>query len=162
MTIDRVDWHWKSTEELYRKTHDISGELTDEQQNEIWLMAGNHIGLFLRWIIDNNLQGEDFDEADCEKVRSGLMTGTECLLKSCDGKFWGDDVSEAALPFVKSYYNESTVYLTDYCNCCTDDEDKPLYGVISDEGDYLKLKGVIDKAYNEFQKQPSQSVGKFK
>ena len=32
--------------------------LSNEQINEIWLCAANHIGLFLRWIIENGFEGE--------------------------------------------------------------------------------------------------------
>lgn len=48
MAIDKADWHWDDTEKLYRKTNNVEGKLTEEQQEEIWLLASNHIGLFLR------------------------------------------------------------------------------------------------------------------
>lgn len=81
MAIDRADWHWDSAEELYRKNRNITGDLTDEQEEIIWLFAGNHIGLFLRWIIEHGFEGEDVDEDECGKVRSGQMSGTarDCL-----------------------------------------------------------------------------------
>lgn len=40
MAIDRADWHWDSTEELYRKTNSITGELTEAQEDEIVALAG--------------------------------------------------------------------------------------------------------------------------
>lgn len=46
MAIDKADWHWDDTEKLYRKTNNVEGKLTEEQQEEIWLLASNHIGLF--------------------------------------------------------------------------------------------------------------------
>ena len=55
MAIDKADWHWDDTEKLYRKTNNVEGKLTEEQQEEIWLLASNHIGLFLRWLIDRGL-----------------------------------------------------------------------------------------------------------
>lgn len=151
MAIDRVDWHWDSAEKLYRENHDITAELTEEQANEIGLLAGNHIGLFVRWLIEHDLEGEDADEEDCLKVKSKQMTGTEYLMNDCDGKFWEEDVKDDVLPFVETYY-ESSDYFRDYAECCIDDEEKPLYGVISSEEDYLKLKKRIDHAYAEFQK----------
>ena len=69
MAIDKADWHWDSAEKTYRKKHNITGELTEEQIEKIWLYASNHIGLFIKWVINNNFQGEDADAEDCQKVR---------------------------------------------------------------------------------------------
>ncbi len=151
MAIDRADWHWEIAEKLYRKTHNISGKLTEKQENEIWMFAANHIGLFLRWIIENNLEGDCADEEDCEKVRNGQMSGTEYLIDNCDGKFWDDDVKEDVMQFIEYYY-DSNDYFIDYTECCINDDDKPLYGVISSNDDYLHLKKSIDAAYEIFLK----------
>lgn len=149
MAIDRADWHWDSTEKLYRKKHNITGELTEKQEDEIWILAANHIGLFLRWIIERGLEGDDADVEDCEKVRNGQMSGTEYLLRNCDGKLWDEDIREDILPFIEFYYN-SNAYYSDYGDCCTNDDDKPCFGIISSEDDYLQLKGKIDEAYKNF------------
>lgn len=148
MAIDRADWHWDSAEKLYRETHNITGELTEEQEDEIWLLAGNHIGLFLRWIIDRGFQGEDADPESCEKVRSGLMSGTEYLMQWCDGKLWDEDIREDILPFVKDHYEEGDRFFKDYCDCCG--IDLPVYGFISGDEDYARLKERIDEAYAKF------------
>ena len=149
MQIDRADWHWESAEELYRKTHNVTGELTEKQEDEIWLFAANHIGLFLKWIIEQDFESDDSDKEECEKVKKGQMSGTEYLLENCDGKFWDSDIRDDILPFIEFYY-ESNDYFNDYCECCLSDPDKPCYGVISDENDYLKLKEKIDEAYKRF------------
>ena len=60
MAIDRADWHWETAEEEFRETNGITGELTQEQINQIWLYAANHIGQFVRWIIDRGFEGEDY------------------------------------------------------------------------------------------------------
>ena len=70
MAIDRADWHWDSAEKLYRETHGITGELTDEQENEIWLLAGDHIGMFLRWIIENGFEGEAMSVPSLSSVKN--------------------------------------------------------------------------------------------
>lgn len=44
-----------------------------------------HIGLFLRWIIENNLEGEEANEEICQKVRNGDITGAEYLMNELDG-----------------------------------------------------------------------------
>ena len=156
MAIDRADWHWDSAEEFFRKNCNITGELTDEQEENIWLFAGNHIGLFLRWIIEHGFEGEDVDEEECGKVRSGQMSGTEYLLKNCDGKLWDEDIREDILPFVEFYYNGDN-YFNDYGSCCIAD-DKPCYGVISGEEDYQRLRSKIDIAYEQFSKNKNLST----
>ncbi|MER2081739.1 MAG: hypothetical protein ABS876_09480 [Ruminococcus sp.] len=148
MAIDRADWHWDSTEKLYREKHQTKGALSEQQQREIWLLAGNHIGQFLRWVIENGFEGEEAEAEDCEKVRSGQMTGTEYLLHDCDGKFWEDDVREELLPFVTAYYDGG--YFDDYAACCLNETDKPCYGVITDEADYQRLRARIEQAYAAF------------
>lgn len=149
MAIDRADWHWDTTEKLYRKTHNITGELTEKQLDEIWLLAGNHIGLFLRWIIEKGFEGDIADKEHCDMVRSGKITGTEYLFSDCDGKLWDEDIREDILPFVESYYGGDNYYI-DYGDCCTNDDDKPFFGVISDDKDYSKLRVKIDEAFEQF------------
>lgn len=149
MSIDRADWHWESAEKLFRKKYNIVGELTEEQEYKIWLFAGNHIGLFLRWIIDRGLEGVDADREDCDKVKSGQMSGTEYLFKNCDGKLWDEDIKADILPFIEFYYS-SNDYYDDYGECCLNDDDKPCFGVISDETDYLRLRNKIDEAYKRY------------
>ena len=154
MKLDSADWHWDSAEELYRETNGIAGQLTQEQVNQIWLLAANHIGLFLQWIIDRGFEGEDADPQDCERVRARQITGTEYLMSNCDGKLWDTDVREDVLPFAMAYYyDEAGEYLNHYADCCLYDDDRPAYGVITDEADYACLKKKIDAAYQRFSEQ---------
>lgn len=148
MAIDRADWHWDSAEKLYRKTHNITGGLTEEQENEIWLLAGNHIGLFLRWVIDRGFQGEDADPDSCDKVRNGLMSGAEYLMQWCDGKLWDEDIRDDILPFVKEYYDDGDRFFKDYCDCCG--IGMPVYGFVSGDEDFARLKERMDAAYAKF------------
>lgn len=151
MAIDRADWHWETAEQEYRERNGIAGQLTQEQINRIWLLAANHIGLFVQWVIDRGFEGEDADTEDCEKVRARQMTGAEYLMVDCDGKLWESDICDKVLPFVMAYYyDESGEYLTHYAECCLDDDDKPCYGVISDEDDYARLRAKIDAAYESY------------
>ena len=61
MAIDRADWHWDTAEKEFRETNGITGGLTQEQIKQIWLLASDHIGLFVQWIIDRGfaLQTDD-------------------------------------------------------------------------------------------------------
>lgn len=151
MALDRADWHWDSAEQDFREAKGITGELTQEQINLIWLLAANHIGLFTQWIIDRGFEGEDADPEGCEKVRTRQISGTEYLMIYCDGKLWDSDIREDVLPFVMAYYyDDDGEYLDHYAQCCLDGDDKPCYGVISDDEDYARLKEKIDAAYERY------------
>ena len=154
MNIDRIDWHYDDAEQLYTRTHEVNGEFTEEQYREIELKACNHIGLFIRWIMDNHFEGtgEEVTPAACEKVRNGEISGAEYLLDYCDGKFWDVDVCSEIMPFVKAYYVESSDFFGDYgATCgCEGGEDLPCYSFISGDDDYNRLKERIDKAYKKF------------
>ncbi len=149
MAIDRADWHWESAAKLYREKHNVTGQFTQEQINEIWLLASNHIGLFIKWLIDNDLQGEDANEKACREVRDGIITGSEYLMIYLDGKFWDEDVNSQALEFVEEYYEKD--FLNDYCESCPCGESNvPCYSFTSGDDDYNALKKCIDTAYKEY------------
>lgn len=147
MSIDRYDWHYDSAAEAYRERNGISGELTKEQANEVCLYAADHIGLFVRWIIENNFEGEDSDPEGCERVRTGEITGAQYLMKYCDGKFWDTDVSDEIRPFVAWYYeSDANLYFNDLGKL----EDYKIYETISKDAEFNTIKPLIDKAYKEF------------
>ena len=150
MYNDKADWHWDSTEKLYKENYNIEGDLSRDQVEEVWLLASNHIGLFLRWIIENNLEGEEANEEICQKVRNGDITGAEYLMKELDGKFLEEDVKEEVLPFVKEYYDKK--YYKDYGDICIARKQEKVYcyGFISGDDDYKNLKNKIDIEYKKF------------
>ena len=152
MAIDRIDWHWDDAEAYYRINHGGGSgkELTQEQIRTIALHAGNHIGLFLRWLVDRDLQSPEALPEKVEKLRAGGMTGAEFLMEECDGRLWEEDISPQAMPFVREYYDGGK-YFEDYGDCCLGD-DKPLYGTLTSEEDYRQLSARIDRAYEEFKK----------
>ena len=92
VTIDRYDWH---------SGGDFPEELPPEN-------GGTHIGMFLAWIILNCLQGQVHDDESVEAlnaVRLKRMTGREFLFTACDGKFWGEDLSDEVKAFTAWYYS---------------------------------------------------------
>ena len=110
MAVDKADWHWDDTEKLYRKTNNVKGELTEEQQEEIWLLASNHIGLFLRWLIDRGFNEliDESDEESCVQVREGKMSGAEYLMHILDGAFCENDIKPNVRDFAcKGAWTES-------------------------------------------------------
>lgn len=147
MAIDRADWHWDSAEQAFREHTGKQGELTEEQQDEIWRYAADHIGLFLRWIIDNGFETDDEDiREDCERVRAGKLSGADYLMNNCDGKFAEEDICEDIIPFVNDYYNR---YLRDYTEVVAGGQ---CYTVLSGDKEYNKIRPIIDSAYENFHK----------
>ena len=147
MAIDRADWHWEDAERTYRERTGKHGELTEAQQNEIRHYAADHIGLFLRWIIDNGFENSDIevvDKDECELVRRGELSGVDYLMRNCDGKFWEDDLCTNIIPFVKEYYPE---YLEEYIKIIADGK---CYTILSGDKEYGKIRPIIDRAYKEF------------
>ena len=157
MYIDKADWHWDSAAKLYKESHCITGKFTQKQIDDIYLYACNHIGLFIKWLIDNNLQGEDADAKACQMVRDNLMTGAEYLMRELDGKFCDQDVSECVLEFVNQYYGNE--YFNDYGAACPCNKHcAPCYSFISDINDYNALKTYIDAAYKKFNKRFKKKI----
>lgn len=148
-SIDRVDWHYETAEKEYKEKHSITGDLTPEQISEVELMAANHIGVFIKWIIDRGFEGEDADIEGCKKVRDREITGSEYLIQYCDGKLWWTDICEDLYPFVEEYYydTESGKYLYDYGEYCLPTPDS-YYNVISSEEDYKRFKERLDMVYD--------------
>ena len=133
MSIDRIDWHSGS--------EGFPDNLPDKA-------GGTHIGMFLAWILINDLHGEVHrtDSIDAvNAVKSKLMTGAEFLIKECDGKLWEDDLNVSGIAFVKYYY-ETGKYYGDYINTLMCDL-PTQYHIIDNWENYDKLSIYIDKAY---------------
>lgn len=134
-SIDRMDWHYGG---------DFPENLPQEN-------GGTHIGMFLTWIIENDLIGElhreDSQEA-IQKVINHQMTGRDFLIEQCDEKLWEDDLNEQGLLFTKHYY-EPDIYIQDYSELLAT-EVESIYEVENSWDNYQKLKPVIDNRYNEW------------
>lgn len=100
MAIDRIDWHGESV----------------EQAGFPYENGGTHIGIYLAWIINNQLEGEFHQEEsvdELEQVRTRQITGRDFLINMCDEKFWEEDLNPQGFEFTQAYY-ESHQYLKDY------------------------------------------------
>jgi hypothetical protein len=138
MTYDRIDWH---------TGNNFPKELPFKN-------GGTHIGMFLSWIIDNDLIGlfhiENSKES-VEKVKNREMTGTQFLIKECDSKLWPEDLNEEGNNFAKSYYaneNDYGQYIDDYSIVFNNYE--TLYHVDDTWENYKKIEFVISKKYREW------------
>ena len=90
-TIDRADWHY-------------GGEFPEQLPAE---NGGNHIGMYLSWIINNDLIGKlhlEESKEGLQEVKNRSITGRDFLFDHCDGKFWDEDLNEEGLEFTRHYY----------------------------------------------------------
>ena len=130
-----MDWHYDG---------DFPADLPNEN-------SGTHIGIFLAWIINNNLQGEIHNEDSIEALqdlRTRKITGRDFLIEQCDEKFWDEDLNEEGLAFTEVYYSET--YFDDYSEILA--ENLPsTYHVENTWENYDKIAQVIDKRFNEWQ-----------
>lgn len=138
MTYDRIDWHSGGK--------DFPKEIDTE-------CGGTHIGMFLTWIIENDLIGELHKEDSQEsllKVKRREITGRDFLIKECDSKFWDEDLNEEGNEFAKYYYANQDYgqYILDYEGIFNEYDN--LYKVKDSWKNYDRLKPIINKRYNEW------------
>lgn len=139
MSIDRMDWHYNG---------DFPEPLPVEN-------GGTHIGLYLTWIIDNDLISEMHlsDNAEyIDLVRKRERTGRDFLIDICDEKFGADDLNKKGLEFTRSYYsdeNDMKEYIIDYLKVLAADLES-VYHVDNSWDNYNKIRKVIDSRYKEW------------
>lgn len=137
-TIDRMDWHY-------------GGEFPKNLPRE---NGGTHIGMYLAWIINNNLIGDlHLDDAadSVELVKNREMTGRDFLIQECDEKFWEEDLNDEGLQFTHFYYadeNGMKQYIEDYVECFK--PEKEIYNVENNWDNYDKISKILDQRYGEW------------
>ncbi|QLC65675.1 hypothetical protein LPB248_04995 [Flavobacterium sp. LPB0248] len=145
-SIDRIDWH---------QTEDFPKNVPLEN-------GGTHIGMYLNWIIDNNLIGEIHITESAsllENVKAKKITGRDFLIKCCDGKFWAEDLNEIGLKFTEDYYS-SDKYFDDYVNTLDSNQDS-IYEYKNSWENYKKVRLVIDKRFKDWQKKNNKKPWQF-
>lgn len=98
MAFDKMDWH--------------AVTFPDSIPYE---NAGTHIGMYLAWLVNNDLIQDDWREefADAfERVRSREMTGRDLLVECLDEALPEELMVDEALEFTGEYY--VTSYIDDF------------------------------------------------
>lgn len=142
-SIDRIDWH-------------SGGDFPDNLPE---VNGGTHIGMYLTWIIQNNLIGQmhrDDSAEAIQKVLSRQMTGRDFLVDMCDEKFWDEDLNEEGIAFTNYYYQADSTdtfknYVDDYCEALAQDVES-IFEIEDTWANYDKLKPLIDKKYSDWKK----------
>jgi len=136
MSIDRADWHYGG---------DFPNDLPIEN-------GATHIGMYLTWIIKNNLQSEFIDEEMPEAIndlRKRKISSRDFLLDYCDEKFTEEELSEEGLAFTEDYYSED--FISDY-EAILADGLASIYYVENSWENYDKIAPAISKRFNEWKK----------
>ncbi|MFC0180156.1 DUF7832 domain-containing protein [Thorsellia kenyensis] len=146
MVIDCIDWHEEPAYEF---------EL--EYKN-----AGTHIGMFISWLIINDLVSDWMKEDFADEIKLVLnrqMTGLELLLVA-EGILREDYISEDALPFVEAYYSNdidfSRSYQNDYEKILTNNLTS-FYHVADSWENYELLAPALEEAYQIWAEKSSDS-----
>lgn len=144
MSIDRMDWHYGG----------------DYPENLPLENGGTHIGLYLTWIINNDLISElhlkDIRDS-VELVKRREITGRDFLMEVCGEEFDEGDLNEEGLRFTRYYYgdeNDMREYIIDYLNTLGDDLET-VYHVDNTWNNFDKLSKVIDTRYKEWKQNNS-------
>ena len=145
-SIDRADWHYGN---------DFPENLPEEN-------GGTHIGMYLNWIIDNELIGKFHlteSKDGIEKVKSGEITGRDFLFDYCDGKFWNEELNEIGLEFTESYYS-SDKYFGDYAKVLANELDN-IYEVKDNRQNYSLIKEKLDQRFNKWNSRKNKKFWEF-
>jgi hypothetical protein len=108
-----------------------------------------HTGMFLGWLIDNDLCSEEFkneakDQIEAFKKRE--ITGAD-VYAHWDGCLLSDMLSDEGNNFAEAYYEGK--YLDDYDELLTPDLPS-IYQAENTWDNYEKIKNRIDMRYKEF------------
>jgi len=112
-----------------------------------------HTGLFLGWLIDNDLISEQFKtdlSAEIARFKQQRLTGPQLFQKCCGGVLMLDDLNATGNRFAMEYFEfNAGQYLHDYQT--TLGKGLPsIYHVADSWENYNKLKSVINKRFNEW------------
>lgn len=138
MAYDKAKWHYEG---------DFPSDLPADQ-------GLVHTGIFLTWIVDNNLFSQELEDDEGEAialVKSRRALGTY-LYTMHDGVFTSDMLSVEGNAFTSEYFVFGIgSYLADYG--ATVAADLPtLYHVPNTWETYDALKPVLDKRYQEWRR----------
>ena len=117
MAFDKMDWH--------------AVTFPDSIPYE---NAGTHIGMYLAWLINNDLIQEDWMEefADgIERVRSRESTGRDILMECFDETLVEDIMTDDALEFTGEYYDSS--YIDDFAAALSEEDSDSEFAVYRHE-----------------------------
>lgn len=144
MIVDCLDWHYRG---------DYPKELDK-------VNAGTHIGMYLSWIINSNLESEELKNIaglDIQQLRNRKITGRDFLIKNCNGilndKYIDKSIREFTLGYYLSSREDYCQYLADYLDTFLDESIGSLYKLDDSWGNYDEIAKVITTRYNKWKEE---------
>jgi hypothetical protein len=129
------------------KLDDVSWYMDSSESEED---AATHIGMFVSWLIHNNLWGShpgtDWSDS-VSLVRKRSMSGRTFFLERCDGKLMSEMLTEEGAAFAEAYYLKS--YLKDFQRVLGQ-EDKPDFVVEDTWENFDSLANVINGRHEKW------------
>lgn len=142
---------------IYDKAKWHSGGDFPDQLDQF--QASVHTGMFITWLIDNEL----FDDHDLPKIKKEVelvkerkLTGAQFYIDQLDGTLRDDDITEMGNEFSYFYFDlEKGDYVNDYSDVLGKNAES-LYHVEDTWEKYDKLKPVIDKRFRKWKNQENK------
>ncbi|WP_103866661.1 hypothetical protein [Aquimarina sp. I32.4] len=111
-----------------------------------------HIGMFMAWAIDNNLESDLLKENfsnELDKFRNRKITGKRFVELCCDYKLTSDDLNDKGNKFAEHYY-DSDEYFEDYVDA-SNENNETIFHEEDTWDKYYEIKKVIDKKFEKWQ-----------
>jgi len=135
---DKAKWHY-------------GGNFPDDLDN---YQASVHSGMFIIWLIDNELfddHGLPKTKEEVKLIKERKKTGANFYINQLDGVLLDDDISEIGNKFSYYYYmSKNGDYLNDYYEVLGKDTET-LYHIQDTWENYDKLKPVIDSRFKKWE-----------
>jgi hypothetical protein len=111
-----------------------------------------HIGMFLGWMLENDLYGEIFEDEEAHQVlRFQQREVTASLLSAMWDGYLGQDMFNEEGNAFSMFYYQSGLYRKDYVEVLATDLPS-MYHVADTWGNYDKIAAKILERYNEWKK----------
>ena len=154
----KVEWVWDSACEVYcARNNKDPEELSEDENDEIYDLAGNDVALLLTWIVlhDFFVADTDLTKEYVNDLKNRKCTGSDFLCNVCDYKLARHDFSEKIIGFIDDYFKHDGPhtcgnFAEDYEAFIRNDLKKELYTVPFSWEEYEGFTSYIEKAYRKF------------
>jgi len=119
-----------------------------------------HTGMFLGWVIDNDLFNKEFFAElgiikNIEAFKNRSIMSTDIYQNHLDGVLTNEDLNEEGNSFAQYYFDTNTwPFIEDYSKLFGLGPDE-VYSVEDTWENYSKVRNMIDKRYMEWNKKKS-------
>ncbi|MEF9987531.1 MAG: hypothetical protein RR797_00470 [Christensenella sp.] len=140
MAFDKMDWH--------------AVTFPDSIPYE---NAGTHIGVYLAWLVNNDLIQEDWQKEfydEIMRVKNREMTGRDLLIECFDNSLIEDVMVDEALEFTSDYYDSA--YIDDYADALAEnnvDSEFALYLHEDSWDNYDKVEPIIAAKFEKWREE---------